>query len=193
MNRLRILFIRRSSVPPAGTSSFASRALLTLAVVGVLAFTLYSVRPSDASFVAASSNASNVFVAGTLSHTNDRNDQVMLTASGLEPGLSSVGTMTLTGTGDVPGEYVLTASSIVNVPSTPALSDMLDLTVEDITGPATTLYDGDASAVDADLGTIAPGETHSYRITLEYPDGPNYSALQGATMGLVLQVKGVTQ
>lgn len=161
-------------------------------VLCVLSYTLHSLQSSGASYVAASANGANVFVAGTLSHANDRNNLVMLTASGLAPGDSTVGTMTLTGTGDVPGTYTLTASSLVNVPSTPALSDALDLTVEDVTGTATTLYDGDASDVDADLGTIAPGETHVYRITLEYPDGPNNAALQGATMSLVLQVMGVT-
>ena len=46
---------------------------------------------------------------------------------------------------------------------------------------------------EEELGVIAPGQTRSYRFTIEYPDGPNISALQGATMILVLQVSGVTQ
>ncbi len=80
------------------------------------------------------------------------------------------------------------------MPATPALSGALDLTIEDTTGAPVTLYDGAVADLgEEDLGVIAPGQTRSYRVTLEYPDGPNISSLQGATMTLVLQVSGVTQ
>ncbi len=169
------------------------RVLLSLVVVAVLAFTLHSVQSSGAGFTTGSVNPGNIFVAGTLAHVNSRNRQVVIVVSGLEPGGSSVGTMTLTGNGDVAGAYTLSASSLVNAPVSPALSDALNLTVEDITGAATTLYDGAVSDFDATaLGDIAPGASGSYRLTLEYPDGTNDAALQGATMTLVLQVTGVS-
>lgn len=168
--------------------------LLGLCVAALLAFTLHSLRLSDASFAAASANDSNVFIAGTFGHVNSRNGQVMLQATGMEPGDSSVGTMTLTGTGSLAGAYTLTPVSLTDVPATPALSGTLSLTIEDTTGAPVTLFDDVAANLgEEDLGVIAPGQTRSYRFTLEYPEGPNISALQGATMTLRLQVSGVTQ
>jgi hypothetical protein len=162
-------------------------------VLAVLAFTLHALVFSDASFSAGSANPADVFVAGDLSHANDRSGQVMILASGLDPGGSRVGTMMLTGTGNVPGMFTLSASSLVNTPAAAALSDVLTLTIEDITGTATTLYDGAVTDFsDADLGTISPGAARSYRLTLEYPDGPVDAGLQGATMTLSLLVTGVT-
>jgi hypothetical protein len=187
-------------VSAARRTSKLQRALLTLVVLAVLAFTLQSLRTSGASYAAGSVNPANVFVAGSLLHVNDQNGQVMIVAPGLAPGDSSVGTMTLTGTGTVTGLFTLTASSLVDVPASPAgpaLSGTLDLTIEDITGTPATLFDDTVadfvSAADPpDLGSIAPGESRQYRITLRYPDGTNDSALQGATMTLVMQVSGVS-
>ena len=168
--------------------------LLTLVVLAVLAFTLQSLHTSGASYAVASSNGSNVFVSGTLSHVNDRNNQVMILATGLEPGGSKVVTMTLTGTGDVSGDYTLSSLSLVDTPTDPPLSGTLWLTIEDTTGTPDTLYDDLVSEFDTvDLGTIAPGETRSYAVTLAYPDGPDDGTLQGANMALTLQVSGASQ
>lgn len=168
--------------------------LLTLAVLAVLAFTLQSLRTSGASYAAGSVNPANIVVAGSLSHVNSKNGQVMIAASGLEPGDSKVGTMTLTGAGSVSGDYTLSPLSLVDTPADPPLSGTLWLTIEDTTGTPDTLYDDLVSEMDTvDLGTIAPGETRSYTVTLAYPDGPDDGTLQGATMGLTLQVSGVSQ
>jgi hypothetical protein len=169
------------------------RGLLALCVLALLALTLHSLRLSDATFAAASSNSGNVFVAGTLAHTNDRNGQVMITATGLEPGGSRSGTMTLTGAGSLTGAYTLTQASLTNVPVSPALSDKLDLIVEDA-GAGEILYEGPVGGfTEAELGDVAPGVTRSYVLTVEYPDGPNDGRLQGAAMTLVLRVTGVSQ
>jgi spore coat-associated protein N len=173
--------------------------LLGLVVFALLAFTLHSLRLSDASFTTATSNTSNVFIAGTLGHINNQNGRVLITASGLMPGDSRTGTMTLTGTGTIAGEYSLAPSSIVDVPASPAspaLSGQLDLVVEEVVGPTyETIWEGDLTDLEADpaeLGTIAPAAARTYRITLDYPSGTNEAALQGASMTLVLQVSGVS-
>jgi spore coat-associated protein N len=170
--------------------------LLGLVVFALLAFTLHSLRLSDASFATASANTSNVFIAGTLGHINNQNGRVMLDVSNMEPGVSLDGTLMLTGTGSLAGDYTLTPSNLVNSRSLPALSDELIITIEDI-ATGTTLYDDDVTtfmtADPPDLGTIAPTQTRSYHVTLSYPDGPNEGLLQGATMSLVLQVTGVSQ
>lgn len=167
--------------------------LLTLVVLAVLAFTLQSLRTSGASFAAASSNPSNVLIAGSLGHINNRNGQVLITMGGMAPGASKEGTMTLTGTGDLPGAYTLSAANLVDTPAWPGLSGTLWLTVED-TGAGDILYDDAVSEFDSiDLGAIAPSTTNSYLVTLAYPDGPTNGAVQGATMSLTLQVSGESQ
>lgn len=168
------------------------RLLLTLVVLAVLAFTLQSLRTSGASFVTASSNPSNVFIAGNLGHVNNRNGQVLITTSGMQPGDSQDGTMTLTGTGNLSGDYTLSVTNLVDTPSSPPLSGTLLLTVEDLqTGD---VYEDLVSAFDpVDLGTISPGEADSYTVTLSYPDGPTNGAVQGASMSLTLQITGVSQ
>ena len=177
----------------ARRKAWTRRVLASLVVLAVLAFTLHAVEFSDAGYAAGSVNPADLFVAGTLLHTNSKNGQVIIAASGLEPGDSSVGTMTLTGTGTVSGSFTLSISSLVDVPSSPALSDTLQLTVEDITGAPATLYDDDVGDLpDTPLGTIAPGASRTYRITLSYPDGADDATLQGATMNLTLQVTGET-
>lgn len=169
------------------------RVLLTLVVLAVLAFTLQSLRTSGASFAAGSVNPANVFVAGSLSHSNDQVGRMMISATDFEPDDTCAGTMTLTGAGTITGTYTLSASSLVNAPVSPALSDKLYLTIEEVTGTAETLWEGYVKDfASTELGDLAPDESRTYGVTLEYPDGTNDSALQGATMTLVLQVTGVS-
>jgi hypothetical protein len=173
--------------------SWIWRGTLSLLVLAVLAFTLNALVFSGASFTAGSADAANVFTAGTLSNSNDQSGQVMLDASGLAPGRSSVGTMNVTNAGTVAGAFTLNPTGLANTPASPALSDTLVLKVEDVTGTATTLYQGSATAfATTALGTIAPGATRSYRLTLSYPAGTDVAALQGATMTMALQVTGVS-
>ncbi len=169
------------------------RGVLSLVVLAVLAFTLNALVFSGASFTAGSANPASVFVAGSLSNSNDQSGQVMLNASGMAPGASSVGTMKLTNSGNVSGAFTLNPTSLANTRASPRLSDALVLTVADVTGTATTLYQGSVSAFSAaSLGTIAPGAARSYQLTLSFPAGTNSAALQGATMTLALQVTGVS-
>jgi hypothetical protein len=169
------------------------RGLLSLVVLAVLAFTLQAVVFSGASFTASSVNPANMFTAGILTHTTDRDGYVMIAASGLMPGVSETGSLRLTDGGNVPGRFTLSASGLTDTPGSPKLSDVLTLTVEDVTGTATTLYQGSVSAFSAvDLGTIAPGDVRSYQFTLAYPAGTADAALQGAALSLGLRITGVS-
>ena len=166
------------------------RALLSLCVLAILAFTLYSIRLSDASFTAKSTNPANVMVAGALSHSNNYDGKALISVTGMRPGDSTDGTMTIIGGGNLTGDYTLSAASLTE---TAALSDTLQLTVVDNT-TGDTLYDDDVSGFDsAEMGTIAPGASRSYTLTLAYPGGPDYADLEGASMTLTLQVSGESQ
>ncbi len=177
------------------TRTKASKALLSLLVLAMLAVTLQSLVFSDATFTSTSSNASNVFTAGTLTHVNSMADQVVVNASCLRPGSTRSGTLTITGGGDGPGAYTLTAASVTDTPASPGLSKTLILRVDDITSGGTQLYRdtvANLTATAPSLGTIAPGETRTYQLTLEYPSTAS-STLQGATMDLTLQFTGISQ
>ncbi len=193
MNRRGVIARTARRRPEVLRADWARRALLSVLVLAILLFTLHTLRLSDASYTAASNNSVNIYTAGSLSHTNDCDGQVMLSASGLKPGLSSVGIMTLTGTGDGPGTYTLDDAGLVDVPDSPALSDTLVFTVEDITGTPVTLFSGLMSDFDsANLGSIAPLGVRSYRVTVAFPSGHMDSGLQGAVTTLVLEVTGVS-
>jgi len=168
------------------------RGLLSLVVLALLGFTLGSVAFSGASFTAPIPVPDNVFVAGSLLHTNNRDGQILIAANGMAPGDSSVGTMTLSGGGTLDAAYTFTAANIDDVPGSPRLSDALRLTVEDITAAPQTLYSGPVSAFSSvPLGSIAVGASRTYRITLAYPAGTALAALQGASLSLALSVTGV--
>jgi spore coat-associated protein N len=140
--------------------------LLLLLAVGVAV-------GSSAVFTSSSVNPDNTFTSGTLSQSNSKEGAAILTASGMVPGQSSDGTVTIKNTGDVSGAFTLSASGLTDNPGPNGgkLSDVLKLKVVDM-GPGTTVYDGPfASMPKQNLGSWAPAEQHSYRFTVTFPNG----------------------
>lgn len=170
------------------------KALLTLVVLALLAVTLQSLVFSGASFFRTSANPGNAFAAGSLSHTNSKNGQVVLAATALRPGQSQAGTLTITGGGNFTQAYTISKATLVDTPASPGLSNALTLQIEDITGAATTLFNGTAASfTQVSGGTIAVGATRTYRFTLTYPTAAADTRLQGATMTLTVLFTGVQQ
>lgn len=176
------------------TRTKAGKALLSLLVLAILAVTLQSLVFSSASFTAGSSNPANIFTAGTLTHTNTKDGQVVLAAVGLRPGgPAQSGTLTITGGGTLTGAYAISKVSLTDTPAAPALSAALTLRIEDVTGAVDTLYQGTPAAfASVAAGSIAPGAPRTYRFTLTFPAANATSSLQGATMLLRLRFTGVT-
>jgi spore coat-associated protein N len=175
---------------PSRWQSRTARAFLTLAVLALLAVTLQTLVFSGADFTSLSSNPSQSFTAGTVSHINDRENQAILTATNLRPGASSApGLVTITGGEDVPAAY-----SVVKGTVTPAtgLAQVLYLRIEDAAGgPA--LFDNALSAFGTvGLAMIAPGDSKTYRFTLYWPVGTADPALQGASITVPLEFVGVS-
>jgi spore coat-associated protein N len=170
------------------------KAILSLVVLALLAVVLQSVVFSGASFTSSGTDSSNVFTAGTLSHTNSKNGQVVLSADGLCPGqTSTTGSLTITGSGNLSGTYTISKANVVDTPASPGLSNALNIIIEDTTGTPATLYNGPISGFTSlSLGTIAPGQTRSYRFSLSFPIANADSSLQGASMTLTVQFEGIT-
>ena len=180
--------VKRLTRPKAG------KALLSLLVLAALGVALQSVVFSGASFTGGSSNLGNVFLAGTLAHVNSKAGTVVLDAANLRPGQSKSRTLTITGTGSLPGAYTLRpATPVVDTPASPKLSNALVLTIQDATTGAT-LYNGPVAAFASTSPAISigPDVTHTLQFTLTYPSTPVDPALQGATMSLTIQVTGVS-
>lgn len=137
--------------------------------VGVLAATGIAVG-SGANFNSASANPSNTFSAGTISQSNSKEGQAVLTASNLKPGGSATGNVTIKNTGSVAGGFILTQSGLTNSDTTNPLSAKLTLSIKDETNAV--VYTGTIAGMgNISLGTWQPNDEHTYTFTVSFPDG----------------------
>ncbi len=141
---------------------------------------------SGANFNSTSANPSNVFTAGTISHSNSKAGAAILTAANMVPGGTATGTVDIKNTGSVNGTFTLAHTVAVDTPTSPGLSKKLTIVVQDLGEPAcvsscpaaVTLYTGLLSAMPSTiaLGVFPAGYTHRYTFTVTFPD----SGLNGA-------------
>jgi spore coat-associated protein N len=177
MSRLRVL---------AANPRLALGALLTLllaagAVVG-----------SGADFTASSANPSNTFASGTLSIVNSKEGTAVLSATGLRPTSSAVGTVDIENTGSLSGAFTLSRTTPVDSDTANPMSAKLNLTVVDCgtftgatpptcgDGDDATKYTGTLAAMSGStaLGTYNANVKHRYRFTVVL-DGSAGNAYQG--------------
>ena len=146
-------------------------ALFVLSLVAMMAVA------SGASFTSTSANPGNIVTAGTMSHSNSKDDDTILAVSGLKPDDSASGTVDIANTGNSDGVFTLTKSNILNSDTDNPLSAKLDLLVEDLGPPSAPTapvqkYGGKLGAMGTiGLGTYASGEAHRYKFTVTFPDG----------------------
>lgn len=170
------------------------RPKLTLAALATSLAALGLVVGSGADFTSASANPSNTFSAGSLSQSNSKDNAAILTASGLKPGGTATGSVTIANTGSIPGTFTLSKSNLTNPVLGTAgekLSDQLDLLIKDGT---TTVYTGKLGAMGSlplDGDTVAAGvqqfgasgaptATHTYAFTVTLPAATG-NAYQGTS------------
>ena len=182
MSRLRVL---------AANPRLALGALLTLllaagAVVG-----------SGADFTASSANPANTFASGTLSIVNSKEGTAVLSASGLRPTGSAVGTVDIQNSGGLSGAFTLSRTTPVDSDTSNPMSGKLNVTVVDcgtfVGATAPVCGDGDdvvkyGSGTLAQMGTVghtisalgtyAGAEKHRYQFTVQL-DASAGNAYQG--------------
>jgi hypothetical protein len=176
MSRLRVL---------AANPRLALGALLTLllaagAVIG-----------SGADFTASSANPSNTFASGTLSIVNSKEGSAVLSASGLRPTGSAVGTVDIQNSGSLSGAFTLSRTTPVDSDSSNPMSAKLNLMVVDCgtfsgatpptcgDGDDATKYNGTLAAMGSTaLGTYNGGVKHRYQFTVQL-DSSAGNAYQG--------------
>lgn len=149
--------------------------LLGLGTIGLAAAVTVG---SGADFTSSTANPSNVFTAGTLSHSNSKSGAAILTATNMRPGDTANGTVDIQNTGTLSGAFSL--SKTVTADSTPSFAGKLTVVVTDNGDPAcvvacpaaSTVYSGTVAAMGArPLGTFAAGATHRYSFVVTFPDG----------------------
>lgn len=164
-----------------------------IAVLGVVALAVSGVLLSGANLATQTSNPVTS-ASGILKMANPSAGAAILSASGMKPGDTRSGTLSITNNGTVAGSYQLTASGLSDTPASPALSQTLNLTVDDITsGPATNLYAGTLAAFSqATLGSLPASQARTYRFQLSWPSGSSSPLLQGAQTSVTFNWKATT-
>ena len=116
-----------------------------------------------------------------LGQSNSKNGVAVLGASNLTPGASTTGTVKLTNTGSVDAELALQRKNLRDTagPNGGALSEVLQLTVQNVTTPSpVTVYSGRlATMPTVDLGAFpkkATGQTYRFTVTLPRTAGDRY-------------------
>jgi spore coat-associated protein N len=134
--------------------------------------------------------------SGTFQITNSRDGQAIFQAQGLSPGRSVSGTVQLSNTGTIAGDLGLEQLHVVDQPGMNGglLSTAVQLDVQDITGGnLIPVFAGKlASLQTRTLGSIAPGQAHTYRFTASLPDGgtpPSPTGGDNAYAGSALSVR----
>ena len=178
MSRARVL----AANPRLALGALLTVLLAAAAVVG-----------SGADFTASSANPSNTFAAGTLSIANSKEGTAVLSASGLRPTGSAVGTVDIENTGSLSGAFTLSRTAPVDSDGANPLSAKLNLTIRDcgtFSSGTPACGDGDdvvrysggtlAQMGDTALGTYAGGEKRRYQFSVQL-DGSADDAYQGDT------------
>lgn len=149
-----------------------SRSAVVVALVG----TVVALSLGDTHSQPPVAEAVVVAADGDLDLRNSLDGLPILSASGLGPGDTASGQVTVTNAGTGSGQFSLKRQSLSDTPGAGggALSDRLQLVVSDVTVPAspTIVYSGALGAMpEKALGTLGPGQVRVYRFEASFPDG----------------------
>src|SRR5579863_4499929 len=109
----------------------ASPLKVLLAFGGLMAAAALAIG-SGANFNSTSANPSNVFTAGTISHSNSKASAAILTAANMVPSGTSTGTVDIKNTGSASGTFTLAHTAAVDTPASPGFSKKLTIVVQDL-------------------------------------------------------------
>jgi hypothetical protein len=155
--------------------------LLPLILVGLMAVGVAGgsvvVRSSARSAAPRTVRISDVTVDDQKIHlVNSLEGHPIFDIEGIAPGQEGDGTVTIGNTGSLASSLHLVTTRIDDTagPNGGELSDVLELSVVDVTDPAAphTVYKGDFhEGQDVDAGTLAPGARRRFKFVVEFPDG----------------------
>lgn len=148
-------------------------ATVALGLLLVAAATLYAAtgwRP-----VSAATPQLRATAEGSMAVTDSRGEGAIFDLDNIAPGVSGAGEVTITNSGAAPGTLSLASTGLSDDPGRYGglLSQRLELRVEEIgPGPPEQVYSGGIAAMpDLQLGTLASGQSRTYRFTVSMLDG----------------------
>jgi len=162
-----------------------SRHWLLLAALALLALALGTAMFSGAKFTSRSANTASL-VAGSIQLSSSLPSQAIVAeTSGLVPGDSRKGSVSITNKGSAAASVDLKASGLTGT----ALAAVIDLKIEEVAGSTTTQkWSGKLGTFTTlDLGSLGAGSTQTYQFTLSWPEASKSSSLQGASTSLTFQ------
>jgi spore coat-associated protein N len=160
---------------------------LLLGALALLALALGSAMFSGASFSSKSANSASLATGSIQLTSSAQGQEIVSSATGMKPGQSKEGTITISNKGGVAGTVTLTASGLTGT----ALASVIDLKIEDITKTATQKWSGKLSAFSSlSLGSFAAEEARKYRFTLSWPSAASEASLQGTATSLTFKWSG---
>jgi len=164
-----------------------SRRWLLLGALALVSLALGSAIFSGATFTSKSANSASL-TAASIQLGSSAPNQAIVAASGMRPGDSRQGEITISNQGTVAGAVTLKAAGLTGT----ALAAVIDLKLEDTTGGgATQKWSGKlGSFASVGLGSFAAAASRSYRVTLSWPAASADPALQGASTSLSFQWSG---
>lgn len=164
---------------------------LLLAALSLLAVALGTAMFSGARFTSRSANTASLVTGSVQLSSTKPNEATIVSATGMKPGESRSGTVTIGNEGNVTGTVSLNMTGL----SGTALAAVIDFKLEDVTGGVTAQkWSGKLGAFPGiGLGNFAANEKRDYRLTFSWPSASNEAALQGASTSLTFQWSGVSQ
>lgn len=153
----------------------------TLAALGTALLAVAVAVGSGATFSTHKPSAANVVASGSLIQTNDKDGLVIFTRSNMKPGDTATGTVSVTNSGTLAGDFTLKQ---VNASST--FSDgMMTLRIVEQRGTTSrVVHNGDIDTVgeSVSLGRFAAGESRAYAYTATFNSSATVAeALKSAT------------
>ena len=134
--------------------------LATLSAAGAIAV------GSGATFTSQSGNTISAVTSGTLAQANSKDGGAIFDLTGLKPGDTLTGTLSLTNTGSLPASFSLTETSSTNG----FTGDNLSLAITNTTTGATVYngtFGGLVDGAKTDIGVIQPSAVNSFRFTVK--------------------------
>lgn len=164
-----------------------SRRWLLLGALALVSLALGSAIFSGARFTSKSANSASL-VAASIQLSSSAPNQAIVAATGMRPGDSREGTISIGNQGTAAGTVTLKATGLTGA----ALASVIDLKVDDMTGGGSTQkWSGKLGSFSSvALGSLAAGTTRTYRIALSWPAAASDASLQGASTSLTFQWSG---
>jgi len=149
--------------------------IVMLGLAGLtMAFAATGTFPLTPTHNSSAARAFGLRAAGVLAITNSHDGQAILTATAMRPGEARIGQVTITNSGNIPGDFTLQQSSVTDTPAPTPFSIVAQLVVQDISNPSApvTIYAGTLGGLPSTaLGSFDAGDTHTYRFTVTFPNG----------------------